>query len=341
MSAGSRKKHSNAHKGYQAGADQLEVSALIAGAGNGRDVEQRLGRAIEGVTNLPTNEEGLVNADDLVKAGNELNASLKEIATLGNEGPVTAGNADTTQEGKNMSRLADAILKPEELDAALKAPRAELDLTAGGPIGYLPPHALVVPNKPHKGRNVITIVTRGVKSELFSTGFNDVVKHMLELAPHSISGLMTGFYLSADGMLEDNGASPELTVLERHGRPFDRALTEWSRRYNDYMRDKKKSVPASQRVSKLQEEDVTVDLFFIEPDESGKHALAAWQGTNVRPACYHGLESIRNLNASIREHNLSITLGGVFRRSEGVLEAAQKEFDKLTAALAVEPSTAG
>lgn len=42
MSAGSRKKHSSAHKGYQGG-DHLEVERLLAGAGNGRDIEQRLG----------------------------------------------------------------------------------------------------------------------------------------------------------------------------------------------------------------------------------------------------------------------------------------------------------
>ncbi|BDD79777.1 hypothetical protein [Burkholderia phage FLC9] len=367
MSAASKKKHSNAHKGFQAGADQLEVSALIAGAGNGRDVEERLGggrrlteredikpedmvfggapgytgednggdvqerlgAAIDGVTNLPTNEAGEVSAEDIVKAGNELNATLKEISGstpgIGNEGPVTAGNADTPapKVEQRLGRLARAILTPDDL----KAPRPELDLSQPSATpGYVPP---LVPNALHKGRNVITIVTRGVKPELFSTNFNEIVKHLLELAPESISGLSTGFYESADGVLEDNQVSPLINATEREGRPYDRILTEWARRFNDYRRDSKKSVPASQKVTLLKEEDVTINLFFIEPDETGTKVLAAWQGTNVRPSSYHGIESIRNIHGSISQHTLTIGLEGNFKRGDAVLEAAQKAFDAL------------
>jgi hypothetical protein len=324
MSAGSRKKHSSAHKGYQAGSDQLEVSALIAGAGNGRDVEEKLGGAVR------ISEKSDIAPEDIVPNG------AQEFTGVGNEGPTTAGNADTAPPvvEQRPGRLARAILSPEAFDEALKAPKVELDLAAGGPIGYVPPHALLVPNALHKGRNIITIVTRSVKAELFSADFSDIIKHMFELAPHVINGLTTGFYEVLDGHLEDNSSTPVIEVTEREGRVFDRALTEWAMRINDWRRNQKKQVPASQRATLIQEEDVTIDLFFIEPDSTGKKVLAAWHGKNVRPISYPGISSMRNIHGSISEHTLQIGLGGQFRRGEAALEAAQLEFDKLAASIA-------
>lgn len=344
MSAGSRKKHSNAHKGFQGGSDHLEVQSLLAGAGNGRDVEQRLG----GGKSAP--EEVI---DPAVLAALEKQAaqpsgdpdSGQEALSIGNEGPVSAGNADTPnnseQEEKNMSRLSQAFLSPETLDAALKAPRPELDMQSSGPIGYIPADRVgYVPNMPHQGRNLIAIVTRGVKADLFSPTFSDIVKHMFELAPQSITGLTTGFRkLDRGESLEDLVSEPVIGVVERKGRVFDKVLTEWARRYNDYLLDKKKQVPASQRALAIQESDVTIGLFFIEPDDTGTKVLAAWEGTNVYPSYYPGIGSMRNLHGRIDEYNLTVGLGGQFRRGESVLAAAQKELDKLVAQQRIEPST--
>lgn len=313
MSAGSRNKHSRAHKGFQAGSDQLEVSSLIAGAGNGRDVEERLGAGFPKAEEAPSLEQ-------LAQAAAQPTGDTsqqEEALGVGNEGPVTAGNADTPAQQVDQwsGRLAQAILSPEALDA-------------------------VVPNKYQRGRHVITIVSRDVKSDLFSQDFAKTVKHLLEIAPESITGLSTGFYEAPGGHLMDNTVSPVINVTERHGRVFDNALTEWARRYNDYRSNKNKSVPVSQRAAMIQEEDVTINLFFIEPDETGTKVMAAWSGRNVYPASYPGIESLRNIHGTIREHHMSIGLGGSFTRSEAVTEAAQKAFDELLARTAIEPSTA-
>jgi hypothetical protein len=300
MSAASRKKHSNAHKGFQAGDDQLEVSSLIAGAGNGRDVEQRLGQAIDAATKLPTNEEGLVNADDLVKAGNELNAALKEISDS------TPATEVTTTDGTGV--VAKPAFEPEGM--------LETDLRK---ILYV-------------GKNVIAIVVRGVRDDLFGEDYNAELKRVIEVEPYAISGLTTGFKLADYSKTQKRMAMKEseatISLLERHERWVDKLMHRWAARYNDYLLDAESAAGNRAYKAKITEEDVTIDVFFIEPDRTGTQVLAAWKGTNLFPTDYTGLESFHHHDKwRGDEQPVKFTLSGNYTRSEKVDADAQAVFD--------------
>jgi hypothetical protein len=344
MSAGSRKKHSSNHKQFQGNADQLEVSSLIAGAGNGRDVKERLDKAIEGVENLPTNEQGLVNADDLVKAGNELNAALKEVSTpsppndgvmggvpgIGNEGPVSAGNADTpnNEEGNNMSRIGDAIMKD---GLPPRDTKVELDLSRSSATpGYAPDLERWLTNQPFYQPNLIAVVTRGVKEELFHPQFMPTIKSMIELQALSITGLKTGFtVLGGEVCLHESEAI--FQMQERYGRVIDRTLHLWGQRYQDYLTQQtaKATMTASQKKKAMTLDDVTIDVVFFEIDKTHTAIARAWLGTNLHVGRYPGIQSQRDLTAGQREVFVEFSLEGKYTHNEHAEAVAKAELDKL------------
>jgi hypothetical protein len=350
MSAGSRKKHSNGHKQYQGGTqDHLEVESLLAGAGNGRDIEerlnaglkatevldlsaeQRLDKAIDGATNLPTNEQGQVNADDLVKAGNELNAALKEVARrpeagpapaaegvawvkkdapedgvmggvpgfgIGNEGPVTAGNADTEKQ-------------PEGL----------------------------TPRKVYEGRNIVAVVVRGVRDALFTAKFNAELKDLIEFQSFRIKGLRTGFKVGDISKTQvrviQADSQVQLSWLEREGRHIDTLMHQWGDRYNDYLLDAEQAKDNRAYKAKIAQEDVTIDVVFFEPDPQHRTVLAAWKGVNLYPALYLGLDSMRDTNGcAYGDQAVSAHFAGTYVRGSNVMEEAQKLLDGIACPVA-------
>ena len=335
MSAGSRKKHNNSHKQYQGGSqDHLEVESLLAGAGNGRDVEERLSagvkaaealdpavrerldKAVEGVTNLPTNEQGMVNADDLVKAGSELNESLKQIANpappedgimggvpgIGNEGPVTAGNVDTP--ARDYTNIWEAAPKRYLVDM------------------------------PYRGENVVAFVLRTPKAELFGEDFGPTLKEMLELHPYEIVGLKSGFkigeFTKTQQRTQYAPSMVTVAVVERQGRVIDSLMIRWAERYNDYLLDAEQARDNRSYKAKIQAEDVTVDVMFVELDESNKNVLMAWKGTNLYPSRYSGIDSARRVHE--RGHEcVYFDLSGNYQRGVGVNNEAQELVGKLAA----------
>jgi hypothetical protein len=332
MSAASRKKHSNAHKGFQAGDDQLEVSSLIAGAGNGRDVEQRLGRTIDAVTNLPTNEEGLVNADDLVKAGDELNRALKEISD---------STPNTEKKGLDLQRSIETSLAASnvtDFEVTGDEPTTELTVTDGAGVIAKPafePEGVIETEWRkvlYVGKNLIAIMVRGVRDDLFGEGYSAELKRVVEVEPYAITGLTTGFKLADYSKTQKRMTMKEsqacISLLERHGRWIDKLLHRWAVRYNDYLIDAESAAGNRAYKPKITEDDVTIDVLFIEPDHSGTKVLTAWKGTNLLPSNYTGLESFLHTDGRRSDDEpVKFDLAGNYARSEKIDEEAQAALD--------------
>jgi hypothetical protein len=305
MSAGSRKKHNNSHKQYQGGnQDHLEVEALLAGAGNGRDVEERLSAG--------------------VKAGSELNEALKEVFNMQppNDGVVGSNN---TQEGMNMGRIAAAILKPGDLEAAAKDDRPDLCLEHGGIPGYAPE---IDPKQTglarYKGKNLIAIVVRSVKESLFPQAFGEQLRNIIELRPITITGLRTGFTKTA-GTLRAEDSSATFGMPELYGRPIDHLMHKWMEVYNKCPSiDQRERMGVVEKQRAIQHEDVTIDVMFIEPDETGMKVVTAWLGTNLYPNYYSGIDSFRDIRRGERDDvKIVFRLEGKYTRGEHVDAQAQ------------------
>jgi hypothetical protein len=359
MSAGSRKKHNNSHKQYQGGnQDHLEVEALLAGAGNGRDVEERLSAgvkaaealesatrehlktAIDGVTNLPTNEQGMVNGDDLAKAGSELNEALKDVAGRPEAGPKPPAEGVfwtrrdspedgvmggvNAQEGTNVGRIADSILKSEDVVFSNKLAPA-LDLEAGSGPGYAPE---IDPKQTgparYKGKNLIAIVVRSVKESLFPQAFGEQLRNIIELRPITITGLRTGFTKTA-GTLRAEDSSATFGMPELYGRPIDHLMHKWMEVYNKCPSiDQRERMGVVEKQRAIQHEDVTIDVMFIEPDETGMKVVTAWLGTNLYPDYYSGIDSFRDIRRGERDDvKIVFRLEGKYTRGEHVDAQAQ------------------
>lgn len=312
MSAGSRKKHNSAHKSFGAGSsDHLEVAALIAGA----DAPAVFGENTKDATYFPR-QIGVEETPSLPQA--EQAPSLDQLAN--------AAGVEVSPTG----RVARAFLSPEALDAAIKAPKPELDLNYAGPPGYVPDHV----SAPHGGQYVsedvqACIVRVGSKLE---GELGNLIVAIIELHAEHISGLRTGFTVSQYTTTQVRALPTEsraaIHLTEKYGRPVDRTMHSWADRYNDYQVDNEKKKPASE--PKIQLEDVTIDVLFIEPDPTGTLVNTAWLGRNLYPAYYSGIDSSKmepGLNHST--HGIHFDLAGQYSRNKSVDTQAQTKLDAL------------
>lgn len=283
MSAGSRKKHSNIHKQHQDGnQDHLEVSSLLAGAGNGRDVEARLGGAAklaESLDNPSPPEDGIMGG----------------VPAIGNEGPVTAGNADTEKQPEGQPRRVD--------------------------VGRIADNA-------YQGRNIIAVLVRGARETLFEPGFNDSLKALVELHPVKIRGLRTGFKVGelskTQTRVMPTASQAQFTWQERQNRLIDTTMHHWGDRYNDYLLDEEQARDNRSYKAKISLQDVTIDVVFFETDATHARVLAAWKGTNLRPVHYTGLESVLDIEGyPFGKQYVSAMLDGTYARNPAVLVEAQ------------------
>jgi hypothetical protein len=337
MSAASRKKHSSAHKGFGAGGDQLEVDALIAGAGNGRDIEQRgldLQRSIE-QSLAASNVESFEVIDD--EAPQQANISI--VLDEDGQPPKQPESVLTVSGG----RIAQAILAPIDPNQE----RAELDLTSNPPHGYVPSHL----NEP-EGTLVATeeirsnkYVGQDIRAYVVRTGsklsgdLGNTIVSMIELQAERINGLRTGFSVGQHSQTQRRAHMTEsearLFLQEQQGRPFDRALHAWADRFNDYQVASERKMPASH--TKLELDDVTIDVLFIEPDATGKLVHSAWLGSYLYVSAYSGLESYKvEAGDSHGTQGISFDLSGEYKRNVLVDQQAQDKLDSLSIAPWVE-----
>lgn len=188
----------------------------------------------------------------------------------------------------------------------------------------------------YKRRNIIAVVVRGVKESLFADGFNGTLKVLLEQYPDRITGLRTGFeagnYSSTQKRIQAFPSEARFELAELEGRVVDDTLHKWADVYNDYATEQEglAKKPANYGV-KIKEEDVTIDVLFIEPDSSLKKVSAAWLGKNLFPSRYSGIDSNRELFAEVDRTRTIVTfdLAGKYSRSEQVNEQAQAVLDNL------------
>jgi hypothetical protein len=300
MSAGSRKKHSNNHKQYQDGnQDHLEVSSLLAGAGNGRDVEARLGGAAklaESIDNPPPPEDDIMGG----------------VPGIGNEGPVTAGNADTEKQPETQpGRIAEAFSTSE--------------VGAEGDGGH-------ITNNVYQGRNIIAVLVRGTRESLFEPNFNESLKALVELHPIKIKGLRTGFKIGELSKTQTRvmatASVADFTWLERQDRVIDTTMHHWGDRYNDYLLDEEQARDNRSYKAKISLQDVTIDVVFFETDATHTRVLAAWKGMNLRPVHYTGLLSARDVGGyPFGNQCVTATLDGTYVRNPAVLAEAQALLD--------------
>lgn len=303
MSAASRKKHSSAHKGFGAGGDQLEVDALIAGAGNGRDIE---------------------------KKGLDLQRSIETSLAASNVTEFEVAD-DAPPQQANISIVLDEQGQPPK--------QPESVLTVSGPARTIQPEGKSVPveetrKSEYVGQDVRAYVIRvGNKIE---TTLGRMIIAMIELHPERIKGLRTGFSVSQITNTQTRARPAEseasFHLHDQADRPFDRALHAWADRYNDYQLDLEKKMPAS-RNTKIELDDVTIDVLFIEPDASGKLVNVAWLGTLLYPVSYSGLDSYK---VEAGDHHgtqgIRFDLGGKYVRGALVDKQAQDKLDSLSIA---------
>jgi hypothetical protein len=338
MSAASRKKHSNTHKGFQAGDDQLEVSSLIAGASNGRDIEQKgldLQRSIE--TSLAASN---VTDFEVIDDTAPQQANISIVLDEHGQPPKQPKSVLTVSGG---GRIAQAIADSFDTNQE----RAELDLTSNPPHGYVPSHIDESAGTPvateetrsnkYVGQDIRAYVVR-IGSKLEGE-LADTIVAMIELHAERINGLRTGFtvgqYTNTQRRAMMTGSEARINLQELQGRPFDRALHAWADRYNDYQAASERKMPASHQ--KLEVDDVTIDVLFIEPDSTGTLVHSAWLGSYLYVSSYSGLESYKvEAGDSHCSQGIRFDLSGEYKRNVLVDKQAQDKLDSLSTAPWVE-----
>lgn len=186
----------------------------------------------------------------------------------------------------------------------------------------------------YKRRNIIAVVVRGVKESLFADGFNGTLKVLLEQYSERITGLRTGFavgdYSSTQKRMLALLSEAHFELTELEGRVVDNTLHKWADVYNSFIVEQEglAKKPASYE-PKFKEEDVTIDVLFIEPDSSLKKVSAAWFGKNLFPSRYSGIDSSREPFAESDRTSVAFDLSGKYSRSEQVNEQAQAVLDGL------------
>lgn len=299
MSAGSRKKHSNAHKGFQGGSDHLEVEALLAGAGNGRDVEEKLGDAVR------INEDLKLKPEDVVSNGAE------SLTGVGNEGPVAAGNADVSNEARIDGAEDSAVV----VTAADEKGGAEV---------------VEEENNDYVSRDIRAVVVRS--GNKFDKQLTDHIVDIIENQAKDVSGLVTGFSVGRITNTQTRTIAREsqasFWVREQKGRVIDRTIHRLGDLYNDYQIDSERKLPAS--ATKMAIEDVTIDVVFFETNPEGDTVIAAWHGMDLYVTEYSGLESKRHRRAHYHDtQTMNIVLAGRYVRNASTDKFAQSVLDKL------------
>lgn len=191
-----------------------------------------------------------------------------------------------------------------------------------------------ITNRAYRPRNLIAFVVRGVKDTLFPEAFNVSLKSLIELHPLRFAGLKTGFkldYVSATQLrVIPSPCDVDFDVIEKYGRPIDTLLHKWGDVYNSYLIDHEKSIKNPSNKATISEEDVTVDVMFLETDPTHTCVANAFLGKNLRVIYYSGIKSARDVSVLTPERvKTKFTMDGVFSRGSTVDQQAQALLDEV------------
>lgn len=157
---------------------------------------------------------------------------------------------------------------------------AQINTEIGHKDGYAADVAQWIPNLSYYPRNLIAFVIRNgiLETEEGSTVIAQTVRALIELHPHSITGLNTGFDIN-----QSSTKKVTFKFSERYGRPIDTFFTWWYAKYQSLW-------------SRGQAGDEgTIDVMFVEPDPTHTKVAHAIFMYHMRPTQYSGIESKRDL----------------------------------------------
>jgi hypothetical protein len=158
------------------------------------------------------------------------------------------------------------------------------DPTSGG---FTPDLSEWISNQEYVGRNLIAVVTRNVATDQEDDEhFGIALKTILEVHPVSIDGFWTGF--ASHGIYTPDA---HFRVIEKYGRPVDRFLMKWRYLYDCY----KNLIYRGPDREQPTLEEATIDMMFIEPDPTHTVVAAAWEGFEMYPLEYKGIQSKRDV----------------------------------------------